>query len=103
MIPVIGYQGKLYLLKKLTTETVTCATCFSREFTICFKVIFVKYTSPFSSPDDKLSPNWPKSGKVQFIDLSLQYNDDEPPVLKELSFTINSGEKVGPYSHLVRI
>jgi len=37
----------------------------------------------------------PAEGEVKFIDLSLSYFVDEPPVLKNLSFTIRAHEKVG--------
>jgi len=38
---------------------------------------------------------WPKSGQIIFKDVSLQYNSNESPVLKNLNFEIKGGEKVG--------
>ncbi|XP_056643788.1 probable multidrug resistance-associated protein lethal(2)03659 isoform X1 [Diorhabda sublineata] len=43
----------------------------------------------------KPQKNWPEEGKVEFIDMSLHYSRDDPPVLKNLSFKIQPTEKVG--------
>ncbi|KAJ0181179.1 hypothetical protein K1T71_003264 [Dendrolimus kikuchii] len=41
-------------------------------------------------------PNeWPIAGHIQFEDLSLRYDPEEAPVLKNLNFEIKSGWKVG--------
>jgi ABC-type multidrug transport system fused ATPase/permease subunit len=46
--------------------------------------------------DDKKPPkDWPNKGVIHFDDVTLQYNRDDPPVLKNLCFTINGKEKVG--------
>lgn len=41
------------------------------------------------------SPTWSESGEICFSDVSLSYFDDEPPVLKQLNFTVKACEKVG--------
>ncbi|XP_066143697.1 probable multidrug resistance-associated protein lethal(2)03659 isoform X2 [Euwallacea fornicatus] len=41
-------------------------------------------------PDD-----WPSKGKINFKSLNMRYAPDEPQVLKDLIFTVNSKEKVG--------
>lgn len=46
-------------------------------------------------PDRKPPPEWPYAGVIKFEDVSLQYFEDEPPVLKFLNFHIKSKEKVG--------
>ncbi|XP_034236432.1 probable multidrug resistance-associated protein lethal(2)03659 [Thrips palmi] len=48
-----------------------------------------------SAPDKKPDPLWPKEGRVQLENLSLYYDSDDPPVLKNLNIVINPGEKVG--------
>lgn len=48
----------------------------------------------FSSSDKKPDPLWPKEGRVQMENLSLYYDPDDPPVLKNLNIIINPGEKV---------
>eukprot|EP01084_Bolivina_argentea_P084782 153284_1 len=39
--------------------------------------------------------NWPKTGNIKFVDLSVSYRDCFDPVLKNVSFEINHGEKIG--------
>ncbi|CAH1105143.1 unnamed protein product [Psylliodes chrysocephalus] len=39
--------------------------------------------------------DWPSNGEVEFSDMSLHYSPDDPPVLKNLSFTIKPNEKIG--------
>lgn len=41
--------------------------------------------------------DWPSTGTIVFRNLYLKYSHDEPPVLKNLNFEINSGEKVRHY------
>ncbi|KND00323.1 uncharacterized protein SPPG_04647 [Spizellomyces punctatus DAOM BR117] len=38
---------------------------------------------------------WPSHGKVDIKGISLRYADDQPLVLKDLSFTIHPGQKIG--------
>ena len=45
--------------------------------------------------DRKVDDNWPQNGKIIFENVSFRYEYDLPDVLKELSFTINPGEKIG--------
>merc|ERR1712078_708046 len=40
-------------------------------------------------------PQWPRSGKIAPSHASARYRDDLDLTLKDLSFTISSGEKVG--------
>ncbi len=47
-------------------------------------------------PDDKKPPkDWPNKGVIHFENVTLQYHRNDPPVLKNLCFTINGKEKVG--------
>ncbi|XP_026726077.1 multidrug resistance-associated protein 4-like [Trichoplusia ni] len=47
-------------------------------------------SGPTTPPND-----WPKVGQVAFNNVYLNYSPDDPPVLKNLNFVINSGWKVG--------
>lgn len=38
--------------------------------------------------------NWPSYGKIKFDNLSMRYSLDDPPILKNLHFTIEAGAKV---------
>ncbi|XP_023231347.1 multidrug resistance-associated protein 4-like isoform X3 [Centruroides sculpturatus] len=48
-----------------------------------------------SLPDKRPPSDWPQKGKIDFDDVSLQYSKDKNIVLKNLSFRIHSGEKIG--------
>ena len=48
-----------------------------------------------SIPDKKPPPSWPSEGKIEFVNIFLRYFLQDPPVLKNLSFTILPQEKVG--------
>uniref|UniRef100_A0A914XPA2 ABC-type glutathione-S-conjugate transporter n=1 Tax=Plectus sambesii TaxID=2011161 RepID=A0A914XPA2_9BILA len=48
-----------------------------------------------SSVDKKPSANWPTRGSIKFNRYSLRYRSDTDLVLKQVSFEINGGEKVG--------
>ncbi|XP_058797685.1 probable multidrug resistance-associated protein lethal(2)03659 isoform X2 [Phymastichus coffea] len=51
---------------------------------------------PLESLPDKKPPNdWPQQGKVEFKNVYLRYSPLDPPVLKNLNFTINPKEKIG--------
>ncbi|XP_047940588.1 ABC transporter C family member 12-like [Salvia hispanica] len=54
---------------------------------------------PSEAPDviegSQPPPGWPASGLVRFEDVCLRYRPGLPPVLKGLSFTIQSHQKVG--------
>ncbi|KAK4317272.1 hypothetical protein Pmani_011632 [Petrolisthes manimaculis] len=52
--------------------------------------------APLETDKDKTpKADWPKHGVITFNDVSLQYNKDDPPVLKNLNFSIKEKEKVG--------
>lgn len=54
-------------------------TCFSQEF----------------SPPDKPPADWPRNGKVKFHNMSLRYDPNGAPILKNLHIEIQPGWKVG--------
>ncbi|KAK4879973.1 hypothetical protein RN001_008119 [Aquatica leii] len=39
--------------------------------------------------------DWPKHGKIEFVNLSLQYFQDEAPILKNVSFKVDPLQKIG--------
>lgn len=43
----------------------------------------------------KMATGWPKEGTIKFNDLSLFYNDESRPAIKNLNFTIKPKEKIG--------
>ncbi|KAM0452349.1 hypothetical protein ACHAO4_005560 [Trichoderma viride] len=48
-------------------------------------------------PHENYTPpeEWPSRGSLEFIDLSVQYDSTAHPVLRNISFTIRPGEKLG--------
>jgi ATP-binding cassette subfamily C (CFTR/MRP) protein 1 len=46
--------------------------------------------------DRKKAPeNWPSNGAIEFRNVSLSYGENQPNVLKNLTFKIRAGEKIG--------
>ncbi|CCH46151.1 putative membrane protein [Wickerhamomyces ciferrii] len=50
---------------------------------------------PFEVEDKKPEKSWPKNGEIQFNDVSLNYRAGLPLVLKNVSFNVKGGEKIG--------
>lgn len=48
-----------------------------------------------TSDDFKALENWPTSGSIEFINVSLKYAEKGDRILKSLNFKIDAGEKVG--------
>ncbi|KAJ5461400.1 ABC transporter 7 [Penicillium daleae] len=46
-------------------------------------------------PESRPEPNWPTQGAVEFKGYTTRYRPDLDPVLKEVSFSVKPGEKVG--------
>ena len=46
-------------------------------------------------PETKPAANWPSHGAVQFIAYTTRYRTDLGPVLKNVTFNVRAGEKVG--------
>ncbi|KAF9933544.1 Multidrug resistance-associated protein 1 [Linnemannia zychae] len=51
--------------------------------------------APAEIPATKPDPSWPQQGRIDFEHVVLSYRKNIPPVLKDVSFTINPKEKVG--------
>ncbi|KAG0214931.1 Multidrug resistance-associated protein 1 [Mortierella sp. GBA30] len=51
--------------------------------------------APAENPNTRPDKSWPQEGKIDFDHLVLKYRKDSPPVLKDVSFTIQPKEKVG--------
>jgi ATP-binding cassette subfamily C (CFTR/MRP) protein 4 len=50
---------------------------------------------PLNSGQIKPESEWPNRGLIKFENVKFTYDSTLPPVLKNLSITINPGEKVG--------
>lgn len=51
---------------------------------------------PAVSPNDnRAGKSWPTDGRIEFKKVNLRYSPDLPLVLKDVTFSINRGEKIG--------
>lgn len=50
---------------------------------------------PERKPNENLPIDWPSQGAIEFKDVKLKYNDNEPLVLKGLKFNVHPKEKIG--------
>ena len=57
-------------------------------------IIYLLLSISIFVKDKKTKDSWPESGSITFLDVSLRYDKDSPPVINKLNFTISSGEKV---------
>ncbi|KAL4789715.1 hypothetical protein BDV19DRAFT_20483 [Aspergillus venezuelensis] len=55
----------------------------------------VEQEAPPVIEDSRPPANWPTRGEVKFSNYSTRYRPDLDPVLRQVSFTVQSGEKVG--------
>ncbi|KAJ2518281.1 Multidrug resistance-associated protein 1, partial [Coemansia sp. RSA 1939] len=56
-----------------------------------------------NSNADTVEPpsNWPSSGKIEIRNFNMKYYEDLEYVLKDISLTINSGERIGIVGHRI--
>lgn len=52
-------------------------------------------TEPAWETEERVEPEWPASGAVQFENVDLRYREGLDLVLKQVSFEIRGGEKIG--------
>ncbi|KAE8893583.1 Multidrug resistance-associated protein 4 [Phytophthora fragariae] len=77
----------------LTTQVENIMTCFERI--AHYGSLDEEGYTRTASNKDSLSVDWPRTGAVVFENVSMRYRDDLPLVLKGVSFSVASGEKVG--------
>ena len=63
----------------------------------CMKYILGDCEKEFKmTNDDRLKlKNWPSKGKIEFTNVSMKYGNKNEYIVKDLTMTINPGEKVG--------
>ncbi|KAJ3100106.1 hypothetical protein HDU97_002488 [Phlyctochytrium planicorne] len=55
----------------------------------------IEQEAPFVIENHRPPPNWPSKGEIQIKNLSMHYNSNSPPVLKNLTLTVERGSKLG--------
>ncbi|GMF18732.1 unnamed protein product [Phytophthora lilii] len=77
----------------LTTQVENIMTCFERI--AHYGSLEEEGYKRTATNKETLAADWPRSGAVVFENVSMRYRDDLPLVLKNVSFAVKSGEKVG--------
>ena len=69
----------------------------SRSLESCEAYTHIVQEAPLVLKSDKdlLEKNFPKTGKIEFCNYSVRYRPDTSIILKNLTFVIKSGEKIG--------
>ena len=69
----------------------------SRSLESCEAYTHVVQEAPLVKKLDRVlkANNFPQTGKIEFRNFSVKYRPDTKIILKNLTFTINSGEKIG--------
>ena len=57
--------------------------------------IDIEHEAPFDKPETDPGSRWPVTAAVSFIDVCARYRPGLPLVVKDLSFDVAAGEKVG--------
>lgn len=60
-----------------------------------YEYLDIEQEAPAIIPESRPPASWPTKGEIKFNKLSLRYNDDLPLVIKDVSFDVAGGEKVG--------
>lgn len=55
----------------------------------------VEPEAPWDIPNQVLPKDWPEMGKLQFQNYDLRYRKGLNLILRDITVTINSGERVG--------
>ncbi|KAG0276411.1 hypothetical protein BGZ95_007580 [Linnemannia exigua] len=55
----------------------------------------LKQERPAERPENKPPANWPSEGAISFTNVSMRYRPELPRVLRDISFDIQAGHKVG--------
>jgi ABC-type multidrug transport system fused ATPase/permease subunit len=62
---------------------------------VVFYATGVEQEAPHELPDMKPSASWPADGRVELRNVVFKYRPELPAVLKDISMTVNAGEKIG--------
>jgi ABC-type multidrug transport system fused ATPase/permease subunit len=55
----------------------------------------IEQESPKELPDSEVPSGWPCEGRIELEDIVLRYRPELPEVLKGVSMSVKSGEKIG--------
>lgn len=75
--------------------TIRCYGDMELEMNAMERVVEYMDMETESDAGEKPPAAWPTSGTIEFQNVEVAYAPDLPPVLKEISFTVGHGERVG--------
>lgn len=55
----------------------------------------IEEEAPHELPEKKQKAHWPHQGEIHFQNVVLKYRPELPPVLRDMSMSIQAGEKIG--------
>lgn len=55
----------------------------------------IEQEAPHEIESVKPPASWPSAGEIELKDVAMRYRPSLPPVLKGLSLSVRSGEKIG--------
>jgi ATP-binding cassette subfamily C (CFTR/MRP) protein 1 len=87
----LSLQSGLFGLLSVVTNFQNCMICMER----CLKYTEIKTEMPRINSIDSNLENWPSEGKIELKNYSVRYRPETNLVLKNLSFNIKGGEKIG--------
>lgn len=97
MDPILAgmFFSEAVRLAGLIRETINCTGMLEAHLVPiqkCFKLLDI----PQERMDQKVKEGvWPTEGKIEFKNVDLRYRPKTEKVLKELSYTVRGGEKIG--------
>ncbi|KAG7392330.1 hypothetical protein PHYBOEH_006433 [Phytophthora boehmeriae] len=89
----VQLTGNFQRMTTLTTQVENIMTCFERI--AHYDTLDEEGYKCEPTHQEKLAVDWPRAGIVEFKNVAMRYRDDLPLVLKDVSFSVASGEKVG--------
>ncbi|KAG2530824.1 hypothetical protein JM18_001572, partial [Phytophthora kernoviae] len=89
----VQLTGNFQRMTTLTTQVENIMTCFERI--AHYDSLDEEGYKCVPTSKHTLAPDWPRTGAVEFTNVAMRYRDDLPLVLKGVSFSVASGEKVG--------
>ncbi|KAK0618587.1 P-loop containing nucleoside triphosphate hydrolase protein [Bombardia bombarda] len=80
---------------KALTALLKAMTTVELGFNACERVL--EYAEIEAEPEGGIMAPaaWPSEGRIEVDNLTVRYAENEPPVLKSLTFTVNAGERLG--------
>jgi ATP-binding cassette subfamily C (CFTR/MRP) protein 1 len=87
----LSLQSGLFGLLSVISNFQNCMVSMER----CLKYTEIRSELPRLTPTDSSLETWPSEGKIEFKNYSVRYRPEIDLVLKNLTFSVKGGEKIG--------